>query len=268
MLDTILSSRQQAAAFSPQLPAVALRLFCQAVRASVPPATTAVPSTAASTEAEPLAKSRAGLDPSADLHFFMHLLSLVLKAMQPVPNSTDQQQIPLANKSKSADCSSSPRASVSALHDPLSATETSKPPPTEKSARTAVGQKRKRSKSTSKDITPAALGPVLGAAARWTKLATTAASLLSAAQQLGVYRPNEDITGSNRAFLAQLATNVSLHVSSLRSDANEVSHLFDTSPGCAKHGRTHIRYFWSSCTPMSFRIGATNDREHQLMLSC
>ncbi|KAK9826272.1 hypothetical protein WJX74_005055 [Apatococcus lobatus] len=225
-LDQILSSQQQTAGFSPHLPALLLNSFCQAARASANSAEAveahSIP--VASAEAELQAKGRTGLDPSADLHFFMHLLVLVHKAQQAAHDSFFQQQGPSATDSASAgglgafqgkgqmsnELKSADSAGKSASQQALS----------EKAVVKAARKARKRSKAARIDTSQATVGPALSAAARWTRLAATTASLLKSAQQLAVYRPNEDTTGSNRALLAQLATDTSLHVTSIRDNGN------------------------------------------------
>ena len=238
-LDSIFMSQQQTHGFCPQLPAVLLRTFRQAIRAPTisQEVSTAIPSVSC-TEADAQAKGQAGFSPSADLHFFLHLLALVMKSMHAAHDNTAQQQIPLGSSSSSKAATGPPVLSDnSCTLDNLTSANGASQLSSEKAVGKAAGPKRKRSKSAGKEsdakVDAAATGvPALGAAARWTQLAATAASLLTAAQQLGVYRPNEDTTGSNRASLVQLASIISLHVTSVWDNDSVVGLLLSLPLGC------------------------------------
>ena len=184
-----------------QLPAVLLTQFCQALRTircktSAPAAATPISSAGAASELQP--KKLVGSDPSADLHFFAHLLALVSKAMHAA--------LPRSLETWDGKPPESPEAAADL----------------DSSAAGAKGKKQKRRKmqhavqQSPDPVGPASSTNPLDAIARWIGLACAAGGLLMAAHQLNVYRPNEDSTGSNQNLLAQLASSTCSQVAALQ----------------------------------------------------
>ena len=207
-IDRCLTSDTQPHQSSLQLQAVLLQLFCKANTSDCRRDSSALVPLPGS-EAGSSSRRLPSIDPSADLHFFTHLLSLTSSAMQLSSSAADQQQDAAADGATKAE-------GASAIH----ASDVS-------SSRRSSGKSAKRKRQEeieASDNPPQATSrsPQISAA-KWTRLVSSAADLLKAAQQLGVYRPSEDTSGANRAFLAQLATDICSHIDSRQQSKDLVS---------------------------------------------
>ena len=186
-----------------QLPAVLLHLFCKAV-GTVRGATEGRAAAGSALSAEADSKASASMDSSADLQFFMHLLSLIRRAMQTASGAAASHQPSAPTVSNVTAIGSVPAEA------PSSGSKRAK-------------SKGKRENASLHDTAQVHSESSQGSDSRWAVLALAATAMLKAAQQLGVYRPNEDTTGKNRAFLAQLATDLCSHVACMQQTKDLVS---------------------------------------------
>ncbi len=222
-IDRCLTSDTQPHQSSLQLPAVLLQLFCKANTSDRSQDSSAFVPLPGS-EAGSNSRRVPGTDPSADLHFFTHLLSLTSSAMRLSSSAANYQQVAASDSATKAEGAPAPHASdVSSSR---------------KSSRKSAKRKRQEEVEASGNPPQATSRLPQNLAARWTRLVSSAADLLKAAQQLGVYRPNEDTSGANRAFLTQLATDVCSHIACLQQSKDLVGF------SCL------CRSYWKNCDQM------------------
>ena len=195
-LHSTLTADLQPAGNRLQLPAVLLHLFCKAIR-TVRGATEGRAAAGSALSAEADSRTSLSIDSSADLQFFMHLLSLIRCAMHTASGTTASHQ---------------PSASTVSNVTAMSFVPAEAPTSGSKRAKS----KGKRENASLQDTAQVRRESFQGSDSRWAMLASAATAMLKAAQQLGVYRPNEDTTGNNRAFLAQLASDLCSHVACMQ----------------------------------------------------
>ena len=202
-LHSALTSDLQPAGNCLQLAAVLLHLFCKAVR-KIRGATEGRAAAGVAMSAEADSRTSASIDSSADLQFFMHLLSLIRRAMHTASGAAASHQ---------------PSASTVSNVTAIGSVPAEAPTSGSKRAKS----QGKRENASLQDTAQVHSESSQGSDSRWAVLASAATAMLKAAKQLGVYRPNEDTTGKNRAFLAQLTSDLCSHVACMQQTKDLVS---------------------------------------------